>query len=287
MLGVLTAVADFSVRLYPPTWRWVAALLVIVSRASLAVLLVVVVLANDPPIGLFALIQLLILFSAAPAGAALLIRRSREARLELYDADLVVRRNNLLMEVPRGAIVRIVAWALPLPGAGLVLWLRSGRRLRDALEADDPAALLDALAGGGDRRPAPTLHPTVAYAHAAASRAAWRWYHYLWKFVLFALAPTAVLFNAHQHIAYGGTLGEYYLLGPAAYLQTFALYWIAVAVHLVLFAGLWRVVAETTAWLATWAAPSRAARVRRIAELGCAVLYYAGVPALLALRFLI
>jgi len=61
---------------------------------------------------------------------------------------------------------------------------------------------------------------------------------------------------------------------------------VTVALHLVLFAGLWRCLAEPTALLATWLAPARAARIRRAAEIGCQVLYYGGVAALLAARFL-
>ena len=112
-----------------------------------------------------------------------------------------------------------------------------------------------------------------------------RWYHLAAKFPLFALLPTAVLFNAHQHIAYGGLLGQYYLHGLRAYLLTFAVYWVTVAIYLVLYASTWRALGEAAALLAAWTAPSRAARVRRGVEVGCRVLYYGGVPVLLALRF--
>src|SRR5262249_15422890 len=160
---------------------------------------------------------------------AALIRRARAARVEVYDTDVVVRRTRIVMEIPRGAIARVATWAVPLPGAGFVLWMRSGRRLCDGIEVDDPALLLDAL----DRAaPAPRggvpQHPILLYAQAAAGAAAWRWSHYAWKFGVFALAPAAILFNAHQHIAYGGPLGQYYLLGLGAYVRTFALYWVTV-----------------------------------------------------------
>jgi len=281
-------VADFTVRLYPLAWRVAAASLVFISRASLPLLLALVVLATDPPIEPLALLQLLVALSGVPAAAAVLLRRARAARVEVCEDDVVVRRTGFTMEIPRGAIARVAPWTVPLPGAGVTLWMRSGKRLRDGFETDDPAALLDALDRAGVMSGAAALqHPSVLFAHAAAATAGWRWYHYLWKFGLFALAPTAVLFNAHQHIAYGGTLGQYYLLGPGAYLRTFLLYWATVAAHLVLFAGLWRAIAEPAALLATWVAPERAMRARRIAEIGCQLLYYAGVPALLAARFLV
>lgn len=277
----------FSARLYSPPWRVAAALCVIVSRASLPLILALVLLASDPPIGPVVLVQLVAILALLPAVAAHVIRRSCAAQVELCGADLVARRADLLMEIPLRAIARLAPWTLPVPGPGLVLWMRSGNRLRDAIETDDPVPLLDALAAAGVEAAQPARqHPSVAYAHAVAALPAWRWYHYVWKFVVFALAPTAVLFNAHQYIAYGGTLGEYYLLGLAAYLRTFFVYWATVAIHLVLYAGVWRAVAEPAALLAARIVPARAAQARRIAERCCQVLYYAGVPALLAVRFL-
>src|SRR5262249_24814118 len=153
--------------------------------------------------------------------------------------------SRVVMEIPRGAVARVEPWSVPLPGGGFVLWMRSGKRLRDGIEVDDPAALLDAFDRAGAAAIGTALqHPSLLYAHAAAGAPVWRWSHYVWKFGVFALAPTAVLFNAHQHIAYGGTLGQYYLLGFGAYVRTLALYWVTVAIHLVLFAGLWRCLAE-------------------------------------------
>jgi hypothetical protein len=109
----------------------------------------------------------------------------------------------------------------------------------------------------------------------------------LFKFPGFALLPTAVLFNAHQHIAYGGSLGQYYQEGLAAWLRTFAEYWIWVCIYLVLYASACRAAAEGVALLAASAGSALAARVRRTVELVCGILYYAGVPALVAARFLL
>src|SRR5262245_39342905 len=129
-------------------------------------------------------------------------------------------------------------------------------------------------------------HPVAVWAQARAALPPWRWYHVVWKFVVFALAPTAVLFNAHQHIAYGGSLGQYYLEGPGAYVRTFALYWLSVSLDLVLWAAVWRALAEGVALVMALVAPSHAARVRRAIEFACRLLYYAGAPALVAARFL-
>jgi len=270
---------------YGTAWRVAAAVLVALSRASMPLLLVLVLLANDPPIGPPQLVQLVALFTAFPALAAQLIRRALRADIALAADTLRVRRSDRVVEIPSSAIGRIVPWVVPLPAAGLSLRLRSGRRLRLQLQLDDPGPLLASLAGMiGDT--VATDHPTVAYARARAGALPWRWYHCAGKFVAFPLLPVAVLFNAHQHIAYGGTLGEYYLLGLGAYVETFAVYWAVVVLYLVLYAGTWRCGAELVALAATWAAPSQAARVRRIVEVTCGLLYYAGVPALLAARFL-
>jgi len=272
---------SYSGAAYGIAWRIAAAALVALSRASLPLLLLLVLLANDPPVSPLQLVELVALCAALPALAAELIGRALRAEIALAGDALCVRRADRIVEVPISAISRLIPWTVPLPAPGLSLRLRSGRRLRLQLQVDDPAPLLAQLSG-----PPAALAASVAYAHARATAPGWRWYHYAAKFVAFPLVPVAVLFNAHQHIAYGGTLGEYYLLGLGAYLETFAIYWAMVMLYLVLYAGTWRCAAELVAWAATWAAPSRAARVRPIVEVACGLLYYAGIPALLAVRFL-
>jgi hypothetical protein len=158
--------------------------------------------------------------------------------------------------------------------------LRSGRPLGYTFGTADPTPLLEALHADA------ATHPAVVYAHARAPWTARRWYHFAGRFPLFALLPTAILFNAHQHIAYGALLGEYYLLGLRSWLATLAVYWGTVTVYLVLWAALWRGLVELVALGAAHVAPSRAARVRRAAEITAQLLYYAGVPALLGIRFL-
>src|SRR5262249_39192698 len=155
--------------------------------------------------------------------------------------ELVIRRRYQRIEVPCAAIVRVAVWRLPLPAPGITLHLRSGRRLPFGLVHADLALLVTALAETARVAavPAPATHALLVYAHPRA-RVQWRWYHRAGKFVLFALIPTLVLFNAHQHIAYGGLLGQYYLLGLAAYVRTFVIYWATVAIDLVLYASAWR-----------------------------------------------
>jgi hypothetical protein len=153
------------------------------------------------------------------------------------------------------------------------------------LHLPNPNDLLNALAASGVVAARLANHPMVVYAQAKHAIPRRRWYHRVGKFVLFALLPTAPLFNVHQYIAYGGTWGEYYLLGLRSYLTTFAVYWSTISIYLVLYASVWRGLAEVVAMLAAWILPERAPAVRRTVERACSILYYAGVPAIVAVRF--
>ena len=278
--------ATFRVRAYSRWSRAAAAVLLSVAGASLPLLLLLVLFATDPPLYPLVLMRLFAVLTAMPATAAWLVGRTVAADLEVYEHELVLRRRGVRVEIPAAAIARVVPWRVPLPGSGIALRMRSGRRFRQGLQLADPGALAAALAdiAGVEGARTARAHPLVAYAEARAT-VRWRWYHVLAKFVLGGLAPTAVLFNAHQHIAYGGLFGEYYLLGLTSYVQTFLVYWTTLVIYLALYAGVWRGVAEVCCMAAAAVAPSRAARVRRFAEIGCRLAYYAGVPILLGLRF--
>jgi apolipoprotein N-acyltransferase len=107
----------------------------------------------------------------------------------------------------------------------------------------------------------------------------------LWKFPVFALVPTLPLFRVHQLIAYGGVLGEYYQYGLEAYLLGFAIYWATLTIYLMLYAAALRAPVELLAMAVTALAPERASGARRVLERTAAILYYGGVPAMTALRF--
>src|SRR6184192_3225404 len=257
---------------YPPGWRIAGAVLFAVSRASLPAILALVALASDPPVTPPMLVRAVVVFALLPGLAARLVARAFVASLSVDDDALVIRRRDLRLEVPYRAVARLAPWAVPLPGPGLSVCMRSGRRLRQGLQIDDPTPFLLALAETGGLE--------------AARGAPRRWHHLLGRFAGFALLPTAVLFNAHQHIAYGGLLGEYYLLGLGSYVRTFAVHWLTLTIYLVLYASVWRGLAEGVALLAACAAPANAAGARRAVEIACQVAYYGGVPLLLLLRFL-
>jgi hypothetical protein len=275
------AAATLRGHLHSRASRLIAGALVAVSRASLPLVALAGTLTDadvfTPPV----LVPTLLALAALPAAAAWLIERAARAFVLVDERHLVLGRKDLRLEVPRASIAAVAPWWLPLPGPGVTFTLRSRAPLAERLEIGDPLALCEAL---GET---PTsAHPVAVWARARAALSPWRWYHLAWKFVLFALAPTAVLFNAHQHIAYGGALGQYYLEGPGAFARTFASYWLAVSLDLVLWAAVWRALAEGVALVMALVAPSHAARVRRAVEVACRVLYYAGAPGLVAARFL-
>lgn len=278
---------SFRVHAYPRWSRALAIALLAVAGASVPLLLLAVVFSTDPPLYPLVLVQLFAVFAVLPATTAWLVGRALGADLEVYEHELVLRRRGVRVEIPTAAIADVLPWRVPLPGPGLALRMRSGRRFRQGLQLADPGALAAALAeiASADGARAARAHPIVAYA-AARAAVPWRWRHRLAKFVLFGLAPTLVLFNAHQHIAYGGFLGEYYLLGFASWTRTLLVYWTTIVIYLVLYAGVWRGVAEICCMTAAAVAPSLAARARRLAEIGCRLAYYAGVPIMVGLRFL-
>ncbi|MEO6027947.1 MAG: hypothetical protein ABIR79_13870 [Candidatus Binatia bacterium] len=222
-----------------------------------------------------------------PAAVAALLQRAFAARISVDGDSVVVTRRDLRLEIPRSAIVAIEPWTIPLPTAGATMRLRSGAPFGWELGLETPRTLMRFLV---DRTDAGTgtdaTAPAFLHADARGASGTLRWWQWLLKFPLLGLVPTVVLFNAHQWIAYGGTFGEYYQYGARPYLLTFLDYWTTVTIYLALWAGLWRFGAEVVAWGVAWLAPRMTVGVRRVVEAGCRVLYYGGVPAFLALRFM-
>jgi apolipoprotein N-acyltransferase len=277
----------FRVEAYPRAARAAAAALAAVARASLLLALGAVLRASDPPVTLAVLARDLALFAALPEAAARLLGRAFRTEAQVEGDALVLRRRLLRVEVPCASIAGVEPWRAPLPGPGFGLRLRSGARLGFALAARDPAPMLRALAEAGVGPARAALAQTaVVYAETRAASPRPAWQRPALKFVAFALVPGGVAFYAHQHIAFGAFLGEYYLMGAAAWLRSAAAYWVHAALLLVLYASALRALVEVASLLAAHCVRARAAAVRRAAEPVAAALYYAGVPALLALRFL-
>ncbi|MCP3102454.1 hypothetical protein LZ198_26630 [Myxococcus sp. K15C18031901] len=215
------------------------------------------------------------------------LRRASRATLEVDDAGLtLVLRDGARVEVPFDAVEAVRPWRLPLPRPGLALRLKSGRALDLGLEAEDALPVLEALERRQPALGAAARHPLVRYGHARHALWRKRWYHLGFKFVLFPLLPTSIFFRAHQYISFGGAFGEYQAAGLGAYLRTFGRYYAPVAMCLLLVACFWRPLTEGASLLAAWLWPSRARGVRRGAEWLGRLVYYAGILAFTAWRFL-
>jgi apolipoprotein N-acyltransferase len=271
-----------SVSAVPPAARVAAAALRGVSLASFPALVLALVRATDPPVTPFLLAQGLFALALAPELCARLVLRAFAAKVRVADGALRIDGGFARIEAPLAALAEARPWRLPLPSAGVTLRLRAGGRLA-GLAAAAPAGLLGALSQAGA---APPANATLAWAEA---RAAWRrrwWSRPLVAIGLAALLPGAIGFHAHQHIAFGGLFGEYYLMGLSAWLASAARYLGASLVYLVLWFGCFRLAVETLTWLGAQAAPARASGMRSAAERSAALLYYGSIPLLLALRFL-
>jgi len=264
---------------YAPAWRLVIALLRVQSRAGLLLVAALVFFGSDLEMTPLVLVRAVTVLAALPGLAAWLLERAFAARVAIDGTELVVHARGRRVEIPRAAVAAAVPWRVPLPQSGVMLRLRSGRRLAVAL--DDPGALLARLGVEEDRD-----HPVVRWAAARARRGPTRWYHLLARYPLFALVPGGVLFRTHQWIAYGGTFGQYYLLGLRAYLLTFAVYWTTVTIYLVLWANLWRLLVEAVTLIGVYAAPERVAPLRRGVEHAQLLLYYGGALLVLLVRLL-
>ncbi len=272
---------------YRRTWRLVAAALVAASAVGILLVLARIVRGGDPPLTVIPLLLLAVTMVAVPAVVAALLRRTFAAGISVDGDSVVVTRRDLRLEIPRSAIVAIEPWTIPLPTAGATMRLRSGAPFGWELGLETPRMLPRFLvdrAAAGPRTD--VTAPAFLHADARGAAGTLRWWQWLLKFPLLGLVPTMVVFNAHQWIAYGGTFGEYYQYGARPYLLTFLDYWTTVTIYLTLWAGAWRVLAEVVAWGVSRLAPGATVVVRRVVEAGCRVLYYGGVPVLLALRFM-
>ena len=89
----------------------------------------------------------------------------------------------------------------------------------------------------------------------------------------------------HQRIAFGGTFGEYYTYGLAAWLTGLLVWWAAWSIGLMLLAAALRIVVET-AHVAVLRWPARARAVRGTLTTVSRVVFYIGLPAWLAVRLL-
>jgi apolipoprotein N-acyltransferase len=262
-------------------WRLVTAVLVAASLVTLPTYVLALFLL--PPVPPIVMVRSFLLGTALPAVVAWALGRAFAGTAEVTAGLFGLRRGDLDVEVPCAAIAALRPWWVSLPRPGLTVHLAGGGRLPVDPALDDPGALLDALAAGGVDVEAARRHPSVVH---AATRRGHRSGRALLKFPLFGSLPAGVLFYTHQHIAYGGTFGQYYLEGPGAWAATLAQYWAVTVILLLSYASVWRAVAEPVVWTAAALGAVWARRARGVVEVVCGLAYWAGVPLVLALRYL-
>ncbi|WP_224363318.1 hypothetical protein [Hyalangium versicolor] len=239
------------------------------------------------PFGLILRLALqLVALLLLPWALAALLRRVTSGTLTVEPSRLVLQLRGVHFEIPRDSVSSVEPWKLPLPGAGLALRMKSGRRFQYQLQVENPAALLSTLGLTLPTAATASAHPGTRFGQALHDLRRRFWDKPAFKFGLFPLLPTGVMFRAHQYITFGGPFGEYDLLGLAAYLKTFAAFWHSFALGLLLYAGVWRIAAELLAFGLTWLLPSRAHGVRQFAEWVCRLAYYVGAPAIMVQPFL-
>ncbi|WP_313915159.1 apolipoprotein N-acyltransferase [Tahibacter sp.] len=282
MSTVPTAV---DVVLLTPGWRVATGLLRVCAGAGLLWLVLRMLLRDGLQVNSLAQLQIFIWATLTPAVVAWAIQRAFAARARIEAGMLVLQQGHQRIEVPLDRIVTAQAWRIPLPGTGMDLGLASGARFAHGIAVADIHALLRALAGAGSPvRLIGAASTRMADYATARALAMWpRLDHPLVKFALFPLLPALPAFRLHQHIAFGGTFGEYYTYGLAAWLTGLLIWWAAWSIGLMIFAAALRIVVET-GHLAALPWPARAAAVRRTLAALSRVAFYAALPVLLVFR---
>ncbi len=270
-----------------PAWRIVAGALRVFAYASLLWMGAALLVPGSEPVNRLTQIQMFAGLFLAPWAAAWCIARAFASAVHVEGGTLVLTQRDRRIEIRIADIAAVESWTVPLPDTGVWLRLASGQRWRQGIAGIDPVALVDTLVRAGAQ---PALAQTTAgraaiHAQLRQRVARTRFDHPLVKFVLFPLVPALPAFRLHQHIAFGGTFGEYYTYGLKAYLTALGIWWASWAIHLLLFAALLRVAIEACAWLSLALRPASASLIRVWLERIGRLLFYLGVPAWLLLRF--
>jgi apolipoprotein N-acyltransferase len=225
----------------------------------------------------------------APALGAWAIQRAFAGSAYIEAGRLVLDLRTQRVEIALQEISRVQAWRLPLPGTGVDLHMASGQRLMPGIALRDPDALLRALGEAGS--PATLVGPGAsAMVELARVRAAVppRWFDTaLVRFVVFPLLPALPAFRLHQHIAFGGTFGEYYAYGLQAWLSGLLIWWVAWSIGMTLLAAVLRIAIEGFTVLAMIRGTAHAVGVRHALEWLARIVFFVGVPGWLLLRIVV
>lgn len=280
--------APAHVAVLPPAARLVAGLLRAIARCGLLWMGVAMLLSDTLQTNTLAQIRIITVAFLVPETVAWLVWRAFAARASIEQGMLVLTRGSHRLELALRDIAAVEPWLLPIPSTGASLRWVSGERWRYGLALANPTALAQAVAAAnsGTTLQAPQPSRGAAYERAREAIRHGLLDQPLAKFALLPLLLAIPAFRLHQHIAYGSTFGEYYTFGLKAYLTTFALWWAAWAIGVVLSAAALRAAIEAATLLTVLVRPRQATDIRRWVErLGLALLYL-GLPVWLLFRAL-
>ena len=269
-----------------PFWRITIAVLKLVARASLLWMGLAWWLGDASRLTSLNGIRMFLALVAAPELLAWCMTRLFSGTAFIDNDALVLEQRTRRIEIPLRKIAGLRAWRCPLPTAGAWIELASGQRWPGGITLADLPALTNALVHAGA---VPSLAGAkegriTAYARVRAMSPRTWLDHGVVKFVLFPLIPALPAFRLHQHIAFGGTFGEYQSYGLKAYLLALAIWWASWAIGLVMFAAVLRIATEAGTMLAMVWRPAQAGAARQWLETGARLLFYVGVPGWLLLR---
>jgi len=287
-----------------PSVRWTAGALRAFAYGSL-LWLAATVAAGEGALASNTLAQIraFVALVLAPEAAARGLLWASRATLSLQSGLLVLTRGTRRIELALREVVAVRAWRVPSPDPGVSLQLASGVTWDHELAQVDAVALQAALAaaqtapssepaqsaqaGHAGAAMQPTSPPWAArYAQAILAPRGNRFLqHALTKFAGLSFLLAIPAFRLHQHIAFGGGLGEYQLFGLAAYAKGFALWWAAWGIGVVLVAAVLRTAIELGTLAVVLWRPSRVLEIRQALERTGLAALYVGIPAWFALRF--
>jgi apolipoprotein N-acyltransferase len=273
--------------LLSPLLRSAVSLLRLFAAGGLLWMAKVLLFGNGAETNTLTQIEMFAMLVLAPAAAAWAIMRAYSATIRIENHRLLLQQRERHIEIRISDIAAVEVWKLPLPAPGMHVRLSSTQSWLQSMAVADPSALIQALvAAGASTTLANTTNTLMAmYARTRASVRRWRIDHFLLKFVLFPFLLALPAFRLHQHIAYGGSFGEYYSFGLKAYVIAFLIWWASWAIGMTLLAALLRVIIETGTLLTIAIRQEHARDVRSWLELIGRFCFYVGVPIWLLIRF--
>ena len=269
--------------------RFLVALLRVFARGSLLWIGAMMLLSDQFQSNTLAQIRWVSSLFLLPEAVAWCVLQAFSGTLSVENGVLVLTRGQRRMTLALTELRAVTVWWLPLPGLGVTLHMAPGSRWPRSLMLAEPTALravwlkgADFASGGAATTSSSTRFARLvqAWQWASASRFASLWAKYLLLPMLLALPA----FRLHQHIAYGGSFGEYYTFGLQAYLTTLALWWAAWAIGVLLCAAALRAAIEVATLIVVGVRPELTLSVRIWLERFGLLGLYVGVPGWLVLR---